>query len=397
MTDKRILLVGAGDVLCDAALARNIDYLLAESPHRLKPDLLKSAPAALVIDYENDPAFVDTIKALHSAAPFDAVLTLTEPALLPVANLEHDLGLSSTNKKMVNLTKNKAEMRRCLAETGVDNLPFTTLKTQDDVREFLKECSGPIIVKPIAGQASTGVTKIEVEADIECLDFSNPEVTFIAEVFLDGPEYSVETFSFNGHHIVLSITEKILAGANAHNPFVELGHVMPADLDETTADSIRRYTIACLDAIGLHNGPAHTEVKLTQDGPRIIETHNRVGGDQIVDLLLLSHEINVLDLTVAWPLDMIAPLDQNPDAKRAAAIQFFTPEPGVVSHVAGTFAARRMPDVVQLELNLSPGDVIRPIQESFDRPGYIICTGNTPQDARAACEAALSKIHIEIQ
>ena len=61
---------------------------------------------------------------------------------------------------------------------------------------------------------------------------------------------------------------------------------MPAELTPSLATQVREKTIATLAAVGIVNGPSHTEVIVQEGGDvRIIETHSRLGGDQI-DVLI---------------------------------------------------------------------------------------------------------------
>jgi hypothetical protein len=53
---------------------------------------------------------------------------------------------------------------------------------------------------------------------------------------------------------------------------------------------------ALLEAVGHRDGPAHTELKLTRNGPRIIESHNRQGGDRIQARGRFRQASRVLDI-----------------------------------------------------------------------------------------------------
>src|SRR5262249_51439024 len=147
------------------------------------------------------------------------------------------------------------------------------------------ELKRPAILKPVRGSASCSVIKIDGPAAIEAAWNAFPETErnrFIVEEFLEGPEFSVESFSFNGFHSILAVTEK-----HCSESFVELGHVLPAALPKQTEDEIVACVRNFLDLVTLKDGPAHTEVKLTLAGPRIVEGHNRVGGDKINELVEL--------------------------------------------------------------------------------------------------------------
>jgi hypothetical protein len=119
----------------------------------------------------------------------------------------------------------------------------------------------------------------------------------LAERFHEGPQYSVEAFSQAAEHAVVAITRKY----SDRESMVELGHVLPAPLNDDTQATIRDYVVRMLDALGVEFGPTNTEIVLAADGPRIIETHLRVGGDDIFDLVKDATGVDLVDLQVRQP------------------------------------------------------------------------------------------------
>ncbi|KJY28491.1 hypothetical protein VR44_25215, partial [Streptomyces katrae] len=61
-------------------------------------------------------------------------------------------------------------------------------------------------------------------------------------------------------------------------PFRETGMFQPAALSEPLARQVLALTGAALRALGVTDGVTHTEIKLTPDGPRLIEVNGRMGG-----------------------------------------------------------------------------------------------------------------------
>lgn len=390
----RILLIGANDELMDRARRRQTDFVLVEHPKRARADWLEMSRQSLILDYEDSESLLQTIAALHQANPFTFVLSLTERGVMPAAWVADLLRLPGTGLSVVECIRNKYAMRCRLEEGGVEANVSELITDFASLERYFRSQAGPVIVKPVDGGASRGVRKVEAFEDLEGFKGEMDGNHLIAEPYLVGPEYSVETFSSAGIHCVLAITQKIIAGEAAENPFVEVGHLMPAAIGRSQAEQVSRYVSACLDAIGLVDGPAHTEIKFTPDGPRIIETHNRVGGDHIADLLKLSHGIDVLDLCIRWALNREAPA-AHPSLERYAAIRYITGTPGTVRSISGVRSARFLPGVVDLHVGVSEGDDIARLLSSSDRVGYVICIGDTAEEALHRAETVLSSINIE--
>ena len=104
-------------------------------------------------------------------------------------------------------------------------------------------------------------------------------------------QVSVETVTADGATHVVGVTDKSIAG----DPwFVESGHMFPADLPTADAEAV---AVAAIEALGLDRGVAHTEVKLTPDGPKLVEVNPRPAGNQITELV---RRVTGIDLPAAY-------------------------------------------------------------------------------------------------
>lgn len=61
-------------------------------------------------------------------------------------------------------------------------------------------------------------------------------------------------------------------------PFREPGQFWPAKVTEDEREAVLDLTTRALTALGVTIGMTHTEIKLTEAGPRIIEVNGRIGG-----------------------------------------------------------------------------------------------------------------------
>lgn len=178
--------------------------------------------------------------------------------------------------------KNKPLLRRLLSM----KLPqysgyFKVVSDTDDVRNFFRQNQNGIVVKPLNGSGSRNVLRLQSEDDIgkNLVRFSFPAL--VEECFF-GPEYSVEAITIDGQHQPLAVTEKILGGESG---VIEIGQVQPANIEASTKELLFEVTTNLLDAVGLNFGLSHTEIILEKYTPKIVESHGRVGGDRIADLL----------------------------------------------------------------------------------------------------------------
>ncbi|MFM9662966.1 carboxylase, partial [Streptomyces scabiei] len=73
----------------------------------------------------------------------------------------------------------------------------------------------------------------------------------------------------------------------------ETGHLVDSS-DPLLADSrIRQVALGALSTVGISCGVMHVEMRLTHQGPRIVEINARLGGDLIPHLVHLATGLNL--------------------------------------------------------------------------------------------------------
>lgn len=175
--------------------------------------------------------------------------------------------------------------------------------------------------------------------------------------------------------------------------FVEIGHVVSGTLsaaEVTVAQTATRF----LDVVGLTDGNSHTELIVTPSGPRIVESHNRPGGDSIPYLVHLATGINLAELAVAVPLGLMD-VPHRRDRQSGAAIHFWVGEPGTVIAVPRLSDAARE-QCVEATFTARPGQRVTEVLHSFDRIGFVITRGTTGDDALALARDLVESHPFEI-
>ncbi|MBT2676856.1 ATP-grasp domain-containing protein, partial [Streptomyces sp. ISL-14] len=341
------------------------------------------------------PSLIPLLREIHRETPFTAVLSLTEKGLLPAARITAALGIRGLSPEVVGRTRDKFAMRAWLREKAFSATPSAVVREVDDIRNFAAEHGYPVIVKPRHGLGSEHVSCFRQADDVVMPPAIADE--YIAEPFLQGAEFSVEAFSCAGDHHVLAITGKFTQDDDPENPFVEVGHVVPAPVEPDVSAAIGTYVSDFLDVMGITDGCTHTEVRMTPSGPEVIETHTRVGGDSIPTLVRQATGHDLIDLLVQWSLDRIRPREPAPTVAGAAAIRFFAPPPGRVAGISGVQRWQGLPGVLKFHLPLKVGDRIPRIQDSHTRVGYVLTTASTAAQAIEICREVVAGVQIDVR
>ncbi|MFC9293278.1 ATP-grasp domain-containing protein [Streptomyces sp. NPDC057011] len=411
MTEHKLLVVGGRIQTLRKAAALGIDFVLIQHKDQFVPESAELAEAVLIADYTDWDITRPLVEAAHQAYGFTRVVSITEPGLVPAGRISDHLGLGNTSEQVAELLRDKHAMRRHLAasdsaDVRALSVAAAEVEGADALVAFGAEHGYPFVLKPVDATASLGVVRIdgpdqaaEAWAGVEALRARTDLQwgsfftigRFIAEQYIAGPEYSVETFSFAGRHIVLSVTEKLTGGQDG---FIELGHALPARLAAQDERRIEETVARFLDAMGLTDGAAHTELRLSPSGPQIIESHNRMGGDRIFDLLDAAFGIDLEEWIVAWQFGLIPALTERPVARRSAATRFLSAQPGTVTEIQGRDEALALDGVIDIETTVQPGSVVGELRGNWDRVGQVLVTGPDTEAAVAVAERLTEKVTV---
>lgn len=347
---------------------------------------------------------VDTERILELAKriQIDGVMTLaSDMPIRSIAAVSKEMGLVGVTEDTALKATNKVKMRDALAE---NNVPVPMYFRVSDRGEFLtavgkiRDAGFRCIVKPADNSGSRGVDLIENygrEALARAYEYSKEysrSGDLIVEEFMEGAEVSVETISENGICHVVQITDKLTTGAPY---FVEMGHSEPSILPKKVQEQIRQVAIAANRAIGIENGPSHTEIKVMKNGPKIVELGARLGGDNITTHLVpLSTGVDMVECCIRIALG------EKPDLKakfsKGSAIRYIKAPRGKIKRFEGVEKAQSLNGVKQISILHGVDEYSREIKCSTDRIGFVIAQADTPETVVQICEDALKYIEVKV-
>ena len=291
----------------------------------------------------------------------------------------------------------KIAMRKRMRACGVPIPQFYEVTCLGDFLEVAKGMPEQFILKPADNAASRGVVLVKKSENTDfekiydyCLQYSRSGKVLVEE-YMSGPEVSVESYTVNGTPHIITITDKIVT----NEPFfVELGHTEPSRLSHEIQEAIKSVAVAAIRAIGMENGPNHTEIKVTHDGPKLVEIAARLGGDFITSKLVpLSTGVDMIDCSFSTLLN--EKVNYHNTKSRGAAIRFIQGGPGIITAIDGVRDALAIPGVQEVDVYMTVGDRIRLLENSADRVGHIIAIGDNADEAARNAENALRKIVVK--
>lgn len=335
-------------------LTRDLHHYLRHPPTG-GPHPLLAADNVLTTETNDVPALLDQVAELHRTLRFDGVITSCDYYLGTAARIAERLGLPGARVEVVERAYRKDLARQAMRQAGLPGPAFAVVTGWDDTVRAARRIGFPLVLKPV--DLCAGMYVRLVRDDAELRQAFDALAAFpvnarrqarsrlvLLEQLLTGPEVSVETVTVDGVSTVVGVTDKSLAGEPW---FVETGHMFPADLPDDLTRETGRMAVAALAAVGLDNGVAHTELRLTPDGPRVVEVNPRPAGNQITELV---RRVTGVDLPMAYAR---LALGERPDLTtvdtgvRSAAIRFLLPpKAGTLAGIDGTGVLAADPHVV---------------------------------------------------
>jgi biotin carboxylase len=288
------------------------------------------------------------------------------------------------------LATSKLHQRERFDERGVPQ-PRWRAVTRDESAAGL---SAPAVVKPSDRQGQWGLSLVTRGDDFPAAIARAQEVSrtgvALVEELVAGHEVTVNAFSLGGRFVPLTVTDRQTADPPAYG--VALAHVWRSEhADERTVEAAR----LAAEALGIENGPTYTQLRLSPDGPRVIELAARLGGGHDAELCRAALGVDLNGLAIAAAVGEPLQVPQPEPQVGGAVTRFLVPPKGRLVATHGVEAARAAEGIVDLHVYRRPGHEFGPFRIGADRAGAVIAVGATREEALVRADAAAGLIRFE--
>ena len=220
----------------------------------------------------------------------NGILALADGSLMWTAEVAQLLGLRSVTAEVARRLSDKDAQRSALRDGGVSVPGFWQIPDGDDEDGWAllaREATFPAVLKPRRGEGGREVVPVRSLDHLRSLlaeppPRSPPTQLMLEEYLPDRPRDERQAFAD-----FVSVESIVSAGRVSHlaitgrfplaDPFRETGSFIPSALEDDERDAVLSAASAAIVALGITTGCQHTEIKLTPDGPRVIEVNGRVG------------------------------------------------------------------------------------------------------------------------
>lgn len=262
--------------------------------------------------------------------------------------------------------RHKGDMVKALESHGVATIATTCVSRPEDAVDWVRRSQlggRDLVVKPAKSALTDGVRLVPggdgVAAAVSALlgttnafGLTNNEVVVQERVL--GTEYVVDTFSFDGRVSVSNVCRYSKVPVGPAFAVYESIEFLPFH-DPEIAELID-YVTKALDALGVRFGLAHTEVMMSSDGPRLIETGSRPPGAGLPALAeVATGDSGIRRLVRYLGGDRSIPLDYRLDW-HVTGVYFIARQSGVAANTAAYEKIRDLPSCRHLQVNVRDGD-----------------------------------------
>ena len=395
MRQKRLMVIAGGQR--QVALIRQAKAMgLFVINSNLYPDSpgFRYADVGLVADVR------DKQKNLEFARQYqpDGIVTdQTDLAVPTVAYLCEELGLPGIGLTGAELFTNKYQMRQFLRRRGYPRPEYTLCRSPDDAADFAVKFGYPIVLKPPASQGSRGVFTLRTESELpgryaEARRFSHDE-RVLAEQFLPGPVLSIEGFKTIDRHYSLAIAHKTNF---AHNPMVASELIYAPAAEDMDSETLKQQHNVMVEEMGLRFGITHAEYVFSQGRFVLVEVAARGGGNNISSHVVPAISgVNVNELLIRMSLgERVRSLNLCANASAFVGLCYFNFESGAVRAVSGVETVRARPGVLDVFINVRPGQQLEPASDGPSRHGHFIATAASAGELQSLCERIYDEVRV---
>lgn len=392
---KTILVIGAGFLQSFVIKrAKDMGYRVLAIDRNPKSVGFKYANEYGVIDIVDQEACLTYARSKG----IDGIMTAaTDYGVLSTAYVAENLNLPGLNYEVAKIIKNKYMVRKTLFENKVDDISqYYEVSSTDELLALSASIKFPVMVKPCDGSGSKGARKVETadELDSACTQAINNSLIgkALIEDFIEGKEYGIESFVYDGQVYVLGVMGKHMTSPP---DYAELGHSVPSLLPNE--EKVKKVARKAIKSLGINFGAVNMDVLVTHDGKVcIIDVGARMGGNLIGSHIIpigtgVDYMGSLIRATVGDEVDFAVR-----DSRQNVVTRLLALRPGRVVSLPD-FESIKTQHKVDIYHHLEEGKEIREYHNNLDGCGYVLAVADSLQEATRRAKNALSLIDLGIK
>ncbi len=386
------------------AAARELGVVVTVASERRAAMSAAMGEAALTLRLSDPVLAAEQIAERARETPFAAVVGVDDQGVMAAALGAERLGLPHSPPAAVARTRDKAVMRRALAEAGVPQPRFALLPCGADVAAVAREVGLPCVVKPLGLSGSRGVIRADDAEQARAAAervwgilaaAQQPSGTpLLLESYLPGVEVAIEGLLRGGRLEVLAVFDKPDPLEGPY--FEETLYVTPSRLPTAVLAEVESVTARAARALGLREGPIHAELRVDDERVSVLELAARSIGGLCSRALRFGAGVSLEEVILRHALGIgLESLARESTASGVMMIPI--PGAGVLRAVEGQAQARAVEGIGGVEITIARGRPVVPLPDGDRYLGFLFARAASADAVERCLRAAHARLRIRIE
>lgn len=365
-------------------------------------------------NFESAKHFEDQLKNFYFD-PNTLLICLEDKYLLASSFIMQQLKLNQAKtlpKETAQSATNKIFQRKLFAEKYPEISPaYKKIKTFHAAYTFTRKYGFPVIIKPanlsqsqlvnICTDLEDLIKKVSYVLDTVAEVYRQNNVyrtpQVVIEQFITGKQFSVDSYvSLDGEITHTPICRQTLGKDLGLDNFETIYSSYPSGLDSEQENLIFETVSKSLKSLNLKGNPAHTEVKLTEDGKcQIVEVNVRTGGYR-AKMLKYSYDIdhvqNVINTYLGKPVEIKTKL-----LTCSACPQFWADKKGILEEIEGLKELGNIPSCQIFYQRTKLGEAVGPSVMGFPKIIWSVFINKDKRKLEKDIKIALQTIKFKLK
>ncbi len=352
----------------------------------------------VVCSFQDTASYLTAVRRIHTHTPIDASIVTYESYVVPDALIAAELGLPGMSEGAAHACTDKEIMRGKFALSPEKVSPdFHVVTSPESLTNFANNHDFPLILKPANLSKSLLVTKNN-SLDELLVNYTkatqlaqttyqkyapNNTPKFIVEEFLEGSIHSVDAFvdASGQPHVLDNVVDYQTGHDIGFDDNFHYSRLLPSKLSPQDVLAIRHTAELGCKLLGMTSSPAHIEIILTKNGPRIVEIGARNGGYR-ERMHALANGIDITANALALCLDQ--PLDISPKKNDSVGVfELFPKTPGIFQGIAHEDRLRALPSYYYMSTKAAPGQFVGKAADGHKMCAVVILASSDPTQFQA--------------
>ncbi len=374
--------------------------IISQEPVSLLPSWQQSriSISRQVTDVFDKWTIIKTLTDLQKiTGPVHRILGATEQLQVPIAEARLALGIAGMNTEAAQNFRDKSRMKTLFDENGIPCARHELVNDYENGVAFVKRCPYPVVAKPVAGAGSQTTFKVTNDAEMLAAFTTMGHISadgVIIEEFIQGQEYSLDTFSLNGKVLGQTINQYLPTPLEVmSNPWMQWRVQLRKDSNSKAFEDIRKAGKKALDVLGMKTGMSHMEWFRRMDGSLAIsEIAARPPGAQFTTLISRACDFDVIK---AWVGLMLFDKEVEHEIKYASGAAYFRGEgSGCVRHVEGLDKIRSRYNDIITDIRVPKAGQEK--SASYEGEGFIILRHPEQKVVEEALQEIISTVKVHL-